>query len=317
MNKSTLPCLIISYKRFDGVVRLMNFLHEQGVTEIFLAIDGPKDDLDADIQLKMVSWAENFGKENNLAISIFHRSSNLGVALGVITALDWFFSINDFGVVLEDDLVVSSYFLDFVLHAKGELETDSNVWMISGDQFFEGDQIGDSSILINYPLVWGWASFASRWEVMKDSLLSKKVYSFRLLLSPIRAFWYAGSSRVLDGSVDTWDIPLAYEMRIRNRLTIIPPLNLIKNVGFDSSASHTDADTFPLNLPIDLKNLELSKIGVQRSADITKYWNSQLEKQVFLIRWYHIFSPLKYFLSRKRYSYSPLKERLSNLDLNR
>ena len=213
--------------------------------------------------------------------------------------MDWYFSKVSFGVVLEDDLEISASFLDFVAHCKARYGHLEDLWMISGDQFFpqtsnhlQAQQISVS----NYPLVWGWASWSEKWSEMRLSILEEKKYSFCYIYSPVKSFWWAGSKRVLGGNVDTWDIPLAFEMERKKKLTFSPPVNLVKNVGFDDAATHTSKDQFPLNLEFHTGAIDYSILEVSENPSSRKRNNKKLQKNVFRVKIKHIFSPIKYYL---------------------
>jgi hypothetical protein len=313
LDKSTLPCLVIAYRRIQGVQKIITDLYAMGIKRIYLAIDGPKNDSDSEIQQNMINWTKSFSSNSGLEIEILYQRRNLGVAIGVISAIDWFFSHSSFGVVIEDDLEISDDFLNFVLLAEDKLKSSENIWMISGDQFFPDENGMESAKYINYPLVWGWATSSAKWDEMKRSILSCKPYSFRMISSPVLSFWWSGARRVWDGSVDTWDIPLAFAMISQKKVTVTPPTNLVKNTGFDSNAAHTLTERFPLNLPI--VSLGSPQVDLLNNVDQEQFRqnNRQLEKDVFGISWYNILSPLKYFLYFRKHSNTSLQENLTKL----
>jgi hypothetical protein len=302
LDKSTLPCLIIAYRRIEGVKNILRNLQASGVKRIFLAIDGPRNNIDTAVQQEIVSWANSFALNYGLDLRILCQKKNLGVAVGVISAIDWFFSIESFGVIIEDDLEISEDFLDFVLQSRHQILSNKDVWMISGDQFFPNATDGKSAVFINYPLVWGWATSSAKWQEIKNSILSPRSYSLKLIFSPVLSFWWSGARRVWDGSVDTWDIPLAYEMILNKRLTVTPPLNLIRNFGFDANAAHTLVEKFPLNFPIASFDSNKQSLDFYFSKSDSESMNKRLEKYVFGVSWFHIFSPFKYFLISRKLS---------------
>jgi len=292
-----LPCLIISYRRLEGVQRLIQSLNEMASTTIYLAIDGPSNTQDLELQNEIENWASGFCKIHGIELHCLRRSENLGVGVSIIDALDWFFSNVSFGVVLEDDLEISEDFLNFVSYCGERYQHINDLWMISGDQFFPNDSVPNQISVANYPLVWGWATWSNRWPEMRTSLLQGKHFSPLYIFSPVKSFWWAGSKRVLSGAVDTWDIPLAFEMVRKKKMTFSPPVNLVKNVGHDSAASHTKSEQFPLNMGIQRGLIDFPNLRYIQSAPETKKQNRLLQRDVFGIRAKHIFSPLKFLMS--------------------
>jgi hypothetical protein len=293
---SDLPALIITFRRLDGVQRLMKSLQEAGVVRFFLTIDGPRTSKDIEIQDAIENWATEFANEFNLEFSFLRRKSNLGVKRGILDSLDWFFSQIDFGLVLEDDLEISKDLVEFIRQCRDEFRLNENLWMISGDQFFPEDFQGSQLATCNYPLVWGWATWANKWHEMRASIEQQQGYRFRYLFSSVNSFWWTGTKRVEQGLVDTWDIPLAFAMRQKGKLTVSPPVNLVRNLGFDQFASHTTRNLFPMNLPVSSFQSLLYKVPVIDCNHSPLLLNKKLEKQVFKIKLWHLLSPVKLFV---------------------
>jgi hypothetical protein len=74
-------------------------------------------------------------------------------------------------------------------------------------------------------------------------------------------FWTNIFERVYRGEIDTWDYQWVFANWLEGRATILPAVNLIKNIGFDANATHTTGSsdlanlvtapiTFPLKHPI-------------------------------------------------------------------
>jgi hypothetical protein len=290
---SDLPALIITFRRLDGVQRLMRSLQEAGVVRIFLTIDGPRTSEDIEIQNSIEDWATDFARDFNLEFSCLRRNANLGVGKGILSSLDWFFSQVDFGLVLEDDLEISQDLVVFTRQCRDDFALNEDLWMISGDQFFPEDFQSSQLAICNYPLVWGWATWSDKWHEMRLAIAKKQSYRFRYLFSPIYSFWWTGTKRVELGLVDTWDIPLAFEMRRKGKLTVSPPVNLVRNLGFDEFASHTTRNLFPMNLPVSSFQSVLSNVPLIDHEQILFRLNKKLEKSVFKIRLRHLISPVK------------------------
>jgi hypothetical protein len=276
----------------------MKSLQEAGVVRIFLTIDGPRTREDIEIQDSIENWAIDFAKDFNLKLSCVRRTVNLGVGKGILDSLDWFFSQIDFGLVLEDDLEISKDLVDFTRQCRDEFAINENLWMISGDQFFPEDFQNSQLATCNYPLVWGWATWADKWREMRSAIEQQQRYRFRYLFSPTHSFWWAGTKRVELGLVDTWDIPLAFEMRRKGKLTVLPPVNLVRNLGFDQFASHTMRNLFPMNLPVSSFQSDLSQVPLMDRNQIPFRLNKKLEKYVFKIRFRHLLSPAKLCLQK-------------------
>jgi len=112
------------------------------------------------------------------------------------------------------------------------------------------------------------------------------------IINPRACFFFVGAKRVEVGEIDTWDAPLAYEMSKKGKLCLLPPVNLVSNIGVDCYAAHTIHENFPLNFPLE----KLEKFGLPTLNDLmwTRHIeNKFLEKFVFKIGVRHLLSPLK------------------------
>jgi hypothetical protein len=305
------PCLLIAFSRVEGISRLLSSLDSSKVSKIYLAIDGPNSSSTELSQTAIRKIVKEFASSKDLPIEIWSREENLGVAKAIISALDWFYSCEEFGVVLEDDLTVGGDFLDFVSRNRPLLECDDRILLISGNQFDLHHEVYSSRNWTNYPLIWGWATTHSKWKVIRDGILGTEISFWANPFNRVENFWRVGALRVRSGQVDTWDIPFAYFMKKTESLCLLPSSNLVTNNGDDQFAAHTSSGGFPLNLASE-KLLEVNIVTKPNSKDIRNY-NRFLEKVVFGIRAKHTFLLLVYYFSSvflKKRNWNQLNEEL-------
>jgi hypothetical protein len=266
--------LIICFKRSDNVRKLLTSICEQGVTKVYLAIDGPRDS-DTSIGDLIESESREIAKRFGLDFHIWKRESNLGPAVSVITAIDWFFSSEKAGVILEDDLVISSDLLQYFDFMLDRFESNQNVMMLSGTQFVNSEELEEFR-WTSYPVIWGWASWSDRWDMYRDRIAILNRSKIKGT-NKERRYWKTGLRRCSSGIQDAWDIPLAVSQLASEKKTILPPVNLISNQGADKFAGNTVIDAWPLSMEIfqlpnnypdfkfDVKNLDSSLDEFMRS----------------------------------------------------
>ena len=61
-----------------------------------------------------------------------YRDTNLGCGLAVSTAIDWFFSYEEEGIILEDDCLPSDSFFHFCDFMLDYHRNDQNIFLIGG-----------------------------------------------------------------------------------------------------------------------------------------------------------------------------------------
>lgn len=293
-NYREIPVLIIGYSRVSAIREVIRELLELGTKSIFLALDFSDDTLVNKEQVKLVEELLSDEKDKSGVVKVWYRGSNHGVAVGVISALDWFFSFNEVGIVIEDDLLFNVDFLEFCATALERYENSDRLLMISGNRF-DGSMADSGLAVTSYPQIWGWATWRTKWLEMRNLIISKKNLRYFECVNPKKCFFFVGAKRAEVGDLDTWDTPLAYEMYRRGKLCLLPPVNLVSNIGVDSYAAHTFDNKFPLNFPTE-KLEEVNYPDLESLMHTRRPEDDFLEKTVFKIRAHHIVSPIKLLL---------------------
>lgn len=313
---NSVPALLISYSRPQGLEKLLLKCQKNLVSRIYIAIDGPRNSRDVTNQIEIRKVIDTFIlRFPEISIQTWFRESNLGVGVSVISALDWFFENEPVGHVLEDDLDPTDSFFSFSREALERFESDSNVWMISGTQILSHLESVKYSRESHYPMIWGWSSWRDRWLQMRHALLSEK--KFRLFGRGVceNNYWAVGGKRVLDGQVDTWDTALAGEFQINHKICLIPPINLVANLGNDDVAAHTSTD----GSTVFVRGHEFKgNLAFEAALKSKKDWryDRALRNKIFQVRAKHYFLPVIYKVQRiflEKSSYEPLSSRLAKV----
>lgn len=309
-----LSLLIIAYQR-------PNFLRETlanlppYVDEVFISLDYPANLTSEtnDRHLEIIDLVAKFQSDFQGKTKFFSRSSNVGCSAAVVSSCDWFYSHVDYGAVLEDDCIPSSDFFDLILGAKDHIKDELKILLACGHQVAPAHILGESWALSNYPLIWGWGTSAEKWLVMKSLILSRdfeKATRKKMANLDMKTFCFfrAGARRSFQGYMDAWDAPLLFGMLANGYSAILPPRNLIKNVGNDSVAVHTIGNSKWLNAEVEPIDFDFSCPTIKPKMEL---W---LNKKYFRISFRHIFSTkVTYLLDLVRKpKYGNLSARISS-----
>lgn len=312
----SIPALIITYSRVDGLERLLNSCIEAGVNRIYVAIDGPKDSKTTEIQAAMHEDLDKYKNLDEVNIEVWQREQNLGIAVSVITAIDWFFKYEVSGLILEDDLVVSPDFFNFAERALKYFENDNQIQLISGNRYDHTKRA--IPVQVSYPQTWGWATWREKWASIRERIAVEPTLKISHNNRAVQNFWQVGAERVWAGYIDTWDLLVARAMLLDNKTCLLPPGNLVSNAGNDDFSTHTTHDIFPIGFPIQVLNLEDMHVEQIESAASSEA-NEFLERRVFGIRWrhyfLHIYSPIIELRLKKKYESGSLSLRLSQVSI--
>ena len=135
-------------------------------SELFIYADGAKNNK-ANEKVKEVrnyiKTVDGFNK-----VTIIERENNWGLADSIIDGVTQ--TVNKYGrvIVLEDDLVTSSYFLRFMNDALEVYKDNNEVASIHGYLYPIDNMIGvPDTFFIKGADCWGWATWARSWELFE------------------------------------------------------------------------------------------------------------------------------------------------------
>jgi hypothetical protein len=173
--------------------------------------------------------------------------SNLGCGQRIITGLDWAFSVVEEAIILEDDCLPDLSFFPFCQELLERYRGDSRIAAISGTNLVEQHLTTlDDYYFSRLGGIWGWATWRSRWQAYDRYLGSWPALRRSSALAEILdrpkdiAFWTRIFDMMFEGrGPDTWDYQWVYTNFFGNRLTIVPRVNLIINIGFGTGATNT------------------------------------------------------------------------------
>lgn len=269
MTVVDVPVLILGFNRPDRVSQLIERLRVVQPRRIFFAVDGPRESRQGDQEL--VAQTRNLASKFDWGCEVhtLFQEVNLGCARGVTTGIDWFFSHVSEGIILEDDVLPDPSFFPFCSELLDKYRDNPKVWCISGSNRLPSSHHSDtySYRFSSIPQVWGWATWRDRWEKYSldiNGWRSRGLSNYELLktvsFSPSAfAFWSANFDLMARMAVDTWDIQLVNAAMRNKAWAVIPNVNLVENIGWGESATHTQQEpkslqavgtmSFPLRHP--------------------------------------------------------------------
>ena len=252
------PVLFLIFNRPDTTKQVFDEIRKAQPAQLFVAADGPRKDRPTDYELckktrdilQQVDW--------DCKVSTLFRDENLGCKKGVSSAIDWFFSSVDKGIILEDDCVPNQSFFLFCQELLERYRDDERIMMISGDNFQFGKRRTNCSYYFSkYFHIWGWATWKRAWNHYDiDMKLWPEIKEGRWLKDILKdnkteKFWEKIFENTYLGKINTWDYQWVFSCWIQNGLSILPNVNLVKNIGFDGTATHTKGRNKQANLPVN------------------------------------------------------------------
>jgi hypothetical protein len=240
------PILFIIFNRPDTTFQVFEAIRDSRPTELFIAADGPRCTKDGEVELCREARTIVDNVDWDCTVHTLFRTENLGCKVAVSSAIDWFFSHVEAGIILEDDCLPNASFFLYCQQMLDRFKEDERIFMISGDNFQNGVWRGDGDYYFSiYGHIWGWATWKRAWKkydvTMADWEVLKNDEKFNSIFSgeDEAGFWKNIFTAVSDGKVDTWDYQWIYTGFKHRMLSVMPNENLVKNIGFGINATHT------------------------------------------------------------------------------
>lgn len=250
------PILFIIFNRPDTTEKVFNTIRSQKPKRLYIAADGPRSNRPGE-DLLCKETREVVSKIDwDCEVKTLFRDHNLGCGKTVSGAIDWFFENEEMGIILEDDCLPSSSFYSYCEYFLEKYKGEPKVFTITGYNFFTNKIKPNEISFSRYTHVWGWATWRRVWKNFDfnlEHLETEKESMKKYLLKDEYEYWVNQFRKILTKEMDTWDYQLQFLCFKEGGLTILPPRNLIKNIGFDERATHTQIGNW---LSIDVEELD-------------------------------------------------------------
>ena len=274
------------------------YIYSDGIPE-----NCTKERLDNIILTRKIISNEKRFKEVNITF----RNKNLGLSYSLINGISEVCEKHGKIIVLEDDLVVEIFFLNYMNKALEVYEFENKIGAICG-YFYPVLNLESYSetFCLNYNSCWGWATWQRSWSNFEENgeLLLTKIKSQNLNTK----FDYNNTryhTKMLENQVlgrnNSWAIRWAATLFLNNQLSLFPKMSLVDNIGFDGSGFHSGFETTYdvvlmkdkiSNYTNDIKENESIKIKLER------FFNSNNKKE-FINRLKRIISYSPYEMLNK------------------
>ncbi len=266
---------MVGYQRPHSFAEILGVLADEEFDVIFIAIDGAKDDSDTELKVRnneIRKIAENFASEHPGRVQVLLQRRNVGITRNFLESISLAFRDVEHLCVLEDDCVPSQGFSNYINSVLSK-EVSPKALLIS---LYRPDLVGlpAQAFYTHCPLMWGWVISRKSWLKLLKEILRLSDES-PLLLNPrllYQGFFFSGFFRVISGKKDALDNLFAYVFLVCDYLTLVPPINLVSNVGTGEFATNTIHDGFMFNTATENWNSQsLLKIPTKERTSLLDF----------------------------------------------
>jgi acetyltransferase-like isoleucine patch superfamily enzyme len=242
------PIAIFTYNRPSHTRQLFeSLLHCCRLDECDVVVfcDGPKKPAQAPQIMASRAVVDEFA--SRLGAQVLKRQQNMGLARSIVSGVTELCAKYGRVIVLEDDLILHPFFLDFILQSLDLYEDDERVAQVAGFTFPIHVPAKPDAFFLPATSSWGWATWQRAWN-----LFSWETESALKVLEADRQlrarFDLDGAFPLFDmlrnataGKVDSWVIRWYWQVFQSGKLVLYPRSSLVWQNGFDNTATHTMA----------------------------------------------------------------------------
>ena len=275
------PILLFVYNRPEHTRRCIESLTRNALaadSTLYIYADGAKDTTQQSAVDEVRSYLRTI--RGFKTVNLIERKENWGLARNIIDGVTT--RVNHYGkvIVLEDDLVVAPYFLQFMNDALETYKDEPKVGHIQACDFTQDPSLPET-FLIKWTGSWGWATWERAWKhfnpngkALLEELEQRKLtytfdfngkYGFTRMLR-----------RQIEGKNNSWAIRWNASLFLKDILSLNVGRSLVQNEGFDGSGTNCGGGG------LYASNLHLAPLPVQKISPIEE---NKAARQAF-VRYY-------------------------------
>ena len=243
MTAAYAPILVFAYKRPEHLHNLITSLKQNAEcknSDLIIYSDAASD-------RQSMTGVENVRRyirtiTGFASVQIIERETNWGLANSIIDGVST--QIERYGrvIVLEDDLIVAPYFLQFMNEALERYKEETRVGHIQACDFTHDPSLPEM-FLIKWTGSWGWATWKRAWVYFNPNgaELLQQLEQRKLT----HVFDFNGSykftrmlRRQIAGKNNSWAIRWNASLFLQDILSINVGRSLVSNNGFDGSGTN-------------------------------------------------------------------------------
>lgn len=274
------PVLLVIFNRKEKTRQLINAIRQVRPLYVYVSADGPREGYPNDVRkcaearalIDTIDWPCKVSKR--------FLDKNIGLGLGVSTAIDWLFRHVEQGIILEEDCVPSISFFKFCRSTLNKYADNPEIMHINGNNFHSDKDYGKATYYFSrYMHCWGWATWRRAWEYFKLNIPDFPQFVKDNKLEEVlpdlaeRAYWFNLFEKMYQDKLRTvWSYSWMYTIWKNDGLAIYPNKNLVTNIGIGEDATHTAKDhrnllETPIEELPDIKHPDAIEVNLQADRD--------------------------------------------------
>jgi hypothetical protein len=239
------PVALFLFNRADTLRRVVDVLARVQPRRVFLIADGPRPGYPSDVANCRAARAVVERLDWRCEVVRNFAETNLGCDPRIASGLDWVFDQVDEAILLEDDIVPDPSFFAWCAAMLDRYRHEPQVMHVAGrNHLGRWIEPGVSHYLLRRGSVWGWATWRLAWQAGAPAPLRSSEEIGRrdidqgvdsLVLDHFRMFQEEARS----DRPGSWDTSWELRKALLGGLSVVPPVNLVRHIGFGANATHS------------------------------------------------------------------------------
>jgi len=268
------PICLFTYNRLEETQQTIKALENNFLaieSELFVFSDGWKNEIEKNKILKVRAFLKTITGFKN--VTLIESEKNKGLANSIIDGVTSIFEKHQSVIVLEDDLISTPNFLNFMNEALSFYKNSKKIQSING--YSLEVQTEEEVYFQQRTFSWGWGTWGDRWskDYFDEKLIYEKIGSNESILKEFNNKCGNDIAVMLKNSLsgvnNSWYVRWAFSHFVNNRNAVYPTFSKIENIGFVSEGTNCKGiNTFTSKLDRTKKTSFLFFNYKEMSSDI-------------------------------------------------
>lgn len=253
MKYDLAPIVLFAYNRPWHTRLVLDSLAKNAESQnsiLYIYCDGAKEGADTEMCERIGETRKIAKNENRFKkVIVTEQTSNKGLSNSIISGVTEVVNKHGIVIVLEDDLILSPYFLFYMNDSLERYENNLKIGQIGACNFFACGSKYPTTFFIPVADCWGWATWKNRWSYFnKDARHLQHLLQQKKLLHKFNVYGSYAMDKMLQmqisGQVNSWVIRWQAVCTLNDWLILYPNPSLSNHVE-SKGGTHTNANVTP------------------------------------------------------------------------